>query len=525
MSSLEAVVRELRWSAARSSAVRYLLHAVLAGAGWIFVVVAAARLAPIEQVWRIAAYGVPVAFAATALAWVVARPRPMRLMRTADIRLGLKERLSTAWERRLAGGPLDASLRRDALEHAAQVKLSAAYPFGMRRGEALLTFALAVAAIALVLLPNPMDQVLAQRRADHSAQAHAAATIAAAKKKLASAASPAPVDPQVQKILQDAQAKIAAAPDPRAALQNITPAEQQLLQLSDPQTPARVSSAQNLANSLASTAAGRAASQAINASPAQGAQAVRSLASQAQSLSPQQKAELAKALAQAAQQSQDPAMAASLQQASSALASGDASAAAIALNQVASQLDSLQQQVSNDQEIAAAINGLEAARQQLAAQADRDAGQATPGSTGSTGSSGAQASGAGNGNGNGTGNGGSGSGGSGSGGSGSGGSGNGGSGSGGTGGQGSSGSGAGSGTGAQSTERVYVPAPATSGQPDTEPPPLGPGQDVPLTPYTQVIQAYQQAALDAAGQSLIPGSEQDLIRAYFSSLGEPKGGQ
>jgi len=25
--------------------------------------------------------------------------------------------------------------------------------------------------------------------------------------------------------------------------------------------------------------------------------------------------------------------------------------------------------------------------------------------------------------------------------------------------------------------------------------------------------------------SLIPGSEQDLIRAYFSSLGEPSGGQ
>jgi hypothetical protein len=44
---------------------------------------------------------------------------------------------------------------------------------------------------------------------------------------------------------------------------------------------------------------------------------------------------------------------------------------------------------------------------------------------------------------------------------------------------------------------------------------------VPLTPYTQVIQAYQQAALDASNQSLIPGSERDLIRAYFSSLSEP----
>src|SRR5207248_1612218 len=189
MSSLEAVVRALRRSDARSSAVRYLLHAALASAGWFFVVIVAARLVPVEQVWRIAAFGVPVVFGAVAVAWAAARPRPMRLMRAADLRLGLKERLSTAWERRLGDGPLDA-------------------------------------------------------------------------------ASPAPVDPQVQKILQDTQAKIANAPDPRAALQNITPAEQQLLQLSDPQTPARTSSAQNLANSLGSTAAGRVAGQAINASPA-----------------------------------------------------------------------------------------------------------------------------------------------------------------------------------------------------------------------------------------------------------------
>ena len=35
----------------------------------------------------------------------------------------------------------------------------------------------------------------------------------------------------------------------------------------------------------------------------------------------------------------------------------------------------------------------------------------------------------------------------------------------------------------------------------------------------------RDAALDAANQSLIPGSEQDLIRAYFSSLGESGTGQ
>jgi hypothetical protein len=521
--SLDAVVGELRTLSARSSAVRYLLHGLLAAAAWVLGVFVVARFVPLELTLRIAASGIPVAFAAVGVAWIVARPRPMKLMRTADLRLGLKERLSTAWERRASNGPLDAALRRDALEKAGRAQLSAAFPVGLRRGELLLTAAVAVAAVGLLLLPNPMDQVLAQRRADRTAQTHAAATIAAAQKKLASAPTPAPVDPKVQQILQDAQAKIAAAPDPRAALQSITPAEQRLGQLADPQTPARVSTAQNLANSLSSTNAGRSASQALSASPSQGAKAIRDLASQAQSLSPKDQAELAKALANAAQHAQDPRMAASLQQASAALSQGDTSAAAIALNDLAGQLDSLQQQVSNDQEIAAAINGLEAARGQLAAQADRDAAAAQSGS-GAGGSPNAAASGSGNGNGNGTGTG-----------SGDGtgngtGSGNGngtgsGSGNGGSGGSGASGSGAGSGQGAQSTERVYVPGQPVPGQSESDPAPLGPGQNVPLTPYAQIIQAYQQAALDAANQSLIPGSERDLIRQYFASLGETPPGQ
>jgi hypothetical protein len=59
------------------------------------------------------------------------------------------------------------------------------------------------------------------------------------------------------------------------------------------------------------------------------------------------------------------------------------------------------------------------------------------------------------------------------------------------------------------------------GQFENEPTPLGPGQDVPLIPYTQVVQAYRQAALDATDRSLIPGSQRDLVREYFSRLGEP----
>ena len=514
MKSLESVVGELRWADVRTSAVRFLLHALVASMGWIFAVLLVARLVPIEQALRIAAYGVPVVFAAIAVAWALTRPSAASLMRTADLRLELKERLSTAWERRRTAGPMDGALRRDALERAAHEELSRAYPVGLRRNELLITAATLVAAVALLVLPNPMDMVLAQRSADKAAQSRAASTITATQKKLVAGSSTAPLDPQVQKILQDAKAKVAAAPDPKSALQYITPAEQQLLQLSDPGTPARVSSVQNLANNLSATTAGRAAGQALGASPSQGAQSLHQLSSNLQNLSAQDRGQLAQALAQAAQQARDPQMQASLQKASSALAGGDVAAAQSALNEVASELDSLQQQESNDQEIAAAINGLEASRQQLANQADRDSGSPSQAQGGASPAPG----GGGGGNGNGSGsNPGSGSG------TGSG-AGNGG-GHGGYGGQGGSGSGGGSGTAAAGTEKVYVPAPPVPGQTQNDPTPLAPGQDVPLTPYRQVIQAYEQVALDATNQSLIPGSASDLIRQYFSSLGENGAGQ
>ena len=65
------------------------------------------------------------------------------------------------------------------------------------------------------------------------------------------------------------------------------------------------------------------------------------------------------------------------------------------------------------------------------------------------------------------------------------------------------------------------PGQPVPGQFENEPTPLGPGQEVPLTPYTQVVQGYRQAALDATDRSLIPGSQRDLVREYFSRLGEP----
>jgi hypothetical protein len=498
--------------------VPYALHALLGAAAWVAIVLLAARLFPLETRLQPAALGVGVILAAAGIAWAVIRPRSDMLMQRADLRLGLQERLSTAWERRGGIGVMDGLLREDALLHAERDRLRKAFPVRINRREAATVAIVAATALALFALPNPMDQVLSQRQADRASQAKAASTIRDVQKKIAASTKTASVAPQVQQILGDTQKKIAQAPDPRQAIAPITPAEQRLQQLSDPQTAARTSSAQNLANALSTTTAGSAAGQALSNSPAQGAQALRNLATQLQSLTPAQQAQLAKALADAAQHAQDPAMAATIQRASAALSNGDVGAAAGALSDLAAQMDSLQDQQNNDQAIAAAINGLEAARQGLAAQADRVAAAgASPAAAASpaagNGNGSANGTGAGSGTGTGSGSGGTGTGtgagtGSGSGGS------------GGTGGTGGSGSGSGSGSGANPGERLYVPGQPIPGQVLTDPAPLGPGQDIPLTPYGQVVQAYQQAALDATGQSLIPGSERDLVREYFSRLGE-----
>jgi hypothetical protein len=469
-----------------------LVHAFLGAAVWVAAALLVTRLVPIERRVQLAVLGIPVVLAVAATAWIVRRPGPDVLMELADLRLGLKERLSTAWERRTATGTMDDLLRRDALQHAQRNRLEKAFPVRINRREAGVLAIVAAAALALAVLPNPMDQVFAQRSADRASQAKAANAIQEVQNRIAANTNTAPADPKVQKILGDTEKKIREAPDPRQALQAISPAEQQLRQLSDPQTPARTSTAQNLANALSTTKAGNAAGQALSASPSKGAQALRDLASQLQSLTPQERAQLAKALGAAAQHAQDPAMAASLQRASDALSSGDFASAAGALTDLAGQLDSLQGQQTTDQQVATAINSLEAARQELAAQADRDA----PGSGATTANANAGAPGASAGSGNGN------------------------RGSGGTNGNGSSGSGSGSGPGAKPSEKLYVPGQPAPGLVQNDPTPLGPGQDVPLTPYTQVVQAYQQAALDATDQSLIPGSERDLVRAYFSTLGE-----
>src|SRR5579864_6750491 len=126
--TLETIVAALRRAAARSRAGRYGLHGLALAVGWLAAILLVARVTPIERKAELAVIGLPIALLLATIAWFVRRPSSAFLMTIADLRLGLKERLSTAWERRNERGALDAALRADALTRASRARLAAAFP-------------------------------------------------------------------------------------------------------------------------------------------------------------------------------------------------------------------------------------------------------------------------------------------------------------------------------------------------------------------------------------------------------------
>src|SRR2546422_11766118 len=104
MSSLEAILRELRRAARRALGARYAAHALVGAVAWGATVMVLARLVPFERRAELAVLGIPVALAIAAAAWLIRRPSAALLMAMADIRPGPQERLPPAWERRAGAG-------------------------------------------------------------------------------------------------------------------------------------------------------------------------------------------------------------------------------------------------------------------------------------------------------------------------------------------------------------------------------------------------------------------------------------
>src|SRR5438874_10856679 len=109
MSSLEAIVRELRKAARRALGARYAAHALVGAVAWVAAVMILVRLVPFERRAELAVLGIPVALAIAAAAWLIRRPRAALLMDMADIRLGLKVSHLTAMAQSTGTEPLVAT--------------------------------------------------------------------------------------------------------------------------------------------------------------------------------------------------------------------------------------------------------------------------------------------------------------------------------------------------------------------------------------------------------------------------------
>ena len=134
------------------------------------------RLVPVEGLlfWTLAPLAV---WLAGVLAYSLLRPLPdPKVAGRVDLELGLKERLSTslALEQAQSLLPVAGVLvspilvdrqRQDALQKAAAIEPGKAFPLQILRRPVMVAGLLAALVAALLVLPNPMDTVLAEREA------------------------------------------------------------------------------------------------------------------------------------------------------------------------------------------------------------------------------------------------------------------------------------------------------------------------------------------------------------------------
>jgi len=564
------VLRRMAWR----HAVPWLVRGLAAGLAVAAALLLIAHVVP----WTGAAWWALAAFCALTLGGagvaLVTRPKPATTLRHADRLLGLRDRLTTAWE---FGGRADPMLRlqRDELvARSREIDLRGRLSLRPPRHEALAPALGTCLLLAALLLPNPQNGVLSARTATRAHIQRATTRITTAQRAAAgipptTTAALTKADKlrqaQIARALARLQKELASARTSAQAYKALARAQDTLKALGNPRAAAQRAALAAMAAALAHNPAHSAAAQALAAAlrsgnPSAIAQAAKRLAAALAKQSPADRAALARALQAAAQAAgANSAASASLQQAATALAQGDQAGAQSALQQAGQQAAAdaagAAQQAALDKTNAA----LDSARNDVSGLSNdgssgpsgQAAGKsgATTGQSGSAGKGGSgkgagsqgNQPGQGQGNGAGQGQGGKGQGqgsgksqgqgqGAGSGqgqGSGSGqgqgqgaGSGQGqgsGSGRGGSGAAGRNGTAAGGHNGNQG-DRVYVPGSQGNGRSTTtngsEAPPTGGSYQ----PLTAVLPSYERNARNELNNGSVPAADQPLVRQYFDRL-------
>jgi hypothetical protein len=316
------------------------------------------------------------------------RPMPrLAVARRMDQELGLLERLGTAYalakpaiersEQPVAQRTFQADLVmlqwQDALAKARSIEPRRALPVVWQARPLMIAAGLALSLALLAFLPNPMDELLAQREAIAQAAEEAAEEIEQLREEVAKTDQ---LSPELQEELLRRLAELAAQlrdnpGDLAEALADLSSVEEALRAQLDPQADLRQATLEALAAQLNSLA-GMQTSQVSDLSEA--SEALNQLAEMMAQMDSAQQEELAQALAQMAaraSQAGDSSLAQALANLAGAAQSGDSSAAsqAAAASEAASQagaaFSQAQSQLSDQAALNQVLSRLQESRQAL----------------------------------------------------------------------------------------------------------------------------------------------------------------
>lgn len=502
--------------------------------------VLAGRLWPLDiaRAWLAAPFGLWLLVVA---GWSILRPLPpMRVARKVDRELGLKERLSTSLAVSSALAPTQGAgltgtfapelvhhLHADALHAARAVHPREDFPLRWLKRPLQEAVALMLLTGLLLFLPNPMDAVLAERRAVEEAARQQAQQIEELREEVEQSTELTPEERDaLLRELEELARQLRENPgDREEALAELARAEQALKERLQPDSAARAAALAALAQRLQQMSGSQRDPQDVEGA----AEDLEALAEELAAMSPEEREQLAQDLAQMAGragQAGETALAQALAELAQAAESGDEAEAQDAADRAAQAMRQAARNQAGQKALQRALAQMQSSRAELSQAGQQMAGN-QPGNQPGQGQNTGQGQNPGQGQGQGQ----------------------------------SPGGGAGANvnqlppnqggnvsinppqgekpgqTGGGLAQQVYVPQSVDSqtgnevfipgqetGQGTTEERetenPLPGAPNPALVPYRQVIQSYRDAANQALEQSYIPSGLKDYVKAYFLGLGE-----
>lgn len=369
IAALVRLRRRLRWRdslrvAARWGWVAFLLAFALQAISWVV---------PFERADWLSA-GTVLAVGAGWLGWTLLRPISLdTVAHRVDAEAGLKERLATALEyaggRAANAGPV--LVRRQladavaAAERAAE-KSADVLPVTWSRRRISFAAVLLAGALALAILPNPQQDVIADRRAVRERAQQEAARIEDVREELSERETlPREERERLLQELDELAAQLRQNPgDRERALADIERAREALRDHLDPNAGARRAALEQLSRRLSQLSKRERAGDSLQ----DGADALGELAQRTGERSPQERAETAAALREQAGQvaAGDSELAQALNELAGAIERGDGEAAAEAAQQGEQALREAAGEMQDQQALSRALGELEDSRQALA---------------------------------------------------------------------------------------------------------------------------------------------------------------